>query len=77
MRNNPTRLGGVTMAMEHEIIRLDERIKSLEKWQENQNGTLCKLEKKIDNIYTTTISALVSAVISLVLLALNLLKGKF
>lgn len=64
--------------MDHlvEIAKLEERIKSLERWQEDQNGTLLRVSEKIDKLYSFVISALASGVISLILLALNLLKGK-
>lgn len=59
-----------------DIARLEERTRNLEEWQHKQNGTLEKLTDRINRIYETALAALISGIISLVLLALNLMKGK-
>lgn len=49
----------------------EERLKSLEDYQDKQNGHLEKIEKKLDNIFNWLIALLGGAIVSLILLLLR------
>jgi hypothetical protein len=48
-----------------------EKISKLEQWQAKQNGSLLRLEQKIDGIYTWLIGLMGGVIVSLIMLALN------
>lgn len=47
------------------VARLDERVESLEAWQNKQNGTLQRLESKVDRLILWMLAASVGAMGSL------------
>jgi hypothetical protein len=52
--------------------RHEERISNLEKWQEKQNGSLQRLETKVDNINKLLLTLLGGVCTSLILLVLQM-----
>jgi hypothetical protein len=52
--------------------RHEERISNLEKWQEKQNGSLQRLEEKVDNINKLLLTLLGGVCTSLILLVLQM-----
>lgn len=54
------------------IAKHDERIQKLEEWQAKQNGSLQRLEQKVDGIYTWLIGLMGGVIASLIMLAINL-----
>lgn len=57
--------------MEVLLGKHDERLKNLEEWQLKQNGSLQRLEKKIDGIYTWLIGLMGGVITSLLILILG------
>ena len=49
----------------------EERLISLEAYQDKQNGHLEKIEKKLDNIFNWLVALLGGAIVSLILLLLR------
>lgn len=67
------------MDMEQIIATLaqhSERLDNLEEYQEKQNGSLQRLEAKVDKIYAWLIGVLGSVIASLILLSANLYLGR-
>jgi len=66
--------------MEHEhcerVIELSTRIENLEGWQKRQNGSLQKIEEKMDKIYMWLIGLMGGVIASLILLLINLGLGR-
>jgi hypothetical protein len=62
--------------MEVLLGKHDERLKKLEEWQSKQNGSLQKLEQKVDGIYTWLIALMGGVITSLVMLVVNLMIGR-
>ncbi len=60
-----------------ELARHGERLDALEDYQHRQNGSLQRLEDKVDRLYSQQLALLGGVVTSLVILVLNLLKGGF
>jgi len=69
------------------VAKLEERVANLEDWQNKQNGYLSKLDEKIEklgeelhkgyySIQSWLIGVLGGIIVSLVVLILNLVKGK-
>lgn len=58
------------------FARHDERIEKLEEWQKRQNGTLDKLNEKVDKLYTQQMTVLGGIVVSIVLLCANMFLGR-
>jgi prefoldin subunit 5 len=56
--------------------RLEERVESLEAWQAKQNGSLQRLEEKMDKIQQWLIGLLGGVIASLVLLLVNMSLGR-
>ena len=54
----------------------DERLKKLEEWQSKQNGSLLRLEQKVEGIYSWLIGLMGGMIVSLILLVVNMLKGR-
>ncbi|WP_235603225.1 hypothetical protein [Thermoanaerobacter sp. YS13] len=59
--------------MEVQIAKHSERLNKLEEWQAKQNGSLQRLEGKIDGIYTWLIGLMGGVIASLIMLTINLL----
>lgn len=59
--------------MEIQIAKHDERLNKLEEWQAKQNGSLQRLEAKVDGIYTWLIGLMGGVIASLIMLTINLL----
>lgn len=55
-----------------EVARHGERLESLEAYQKKQNGSLQRLEEKIDKIYMWLIGLMGGVIASLILLVVNL-----
>ena len=49
------------------IARLEERVSNLEGWQKTQNGSLIRLEEKIDKLLYLLLTTFLTAFVSLVL----------
>jgi hypothetical protein len=66
--------------MEHEhcerVIELSTRVENLEGWQKRQNGSLQKIEEKMDKIYMWLIGLMGGVITSLILLLINLGLGR-
>lgn len=62
--------------LEVEVARLQERVSAIEEWQTKQNGTLQRLEAKVDGMTKWLIGLLGSALLSLVLLIFDLLARR-
>lgn len=66
--------------VEHEhcerVIELSTRVENLEGWQKRQNGSLQRIEGKVEKMYQMVIGLLGGLVASLVLLAVNLVVVK-
>lgn len=62
--------------MEVQIAKHSERISKLEEWQAKQNGSLQRLEAKMDKIQQWLIGLLGSVIASLILLLINISIGK-
>ncbi len=56
--------------------RLEERVSDLEEWQKKQNGSLQRLEAKMDRIQQWLIGLLGGVTASLVLLLVNISLGR-
>ncbi len=54
----------------------EERLKNLEEWQAKQNGSLQRLEQKMDGIYTWLIALMGGVATSLIMLILNLITKR-
>jgi|GEM_PF-2689721 len=52
--------------LEVSIAKLEERVVGLERWQDRQNGSLERLEKRIDEIDRRVHQILVSVLIALI-----------
>lgn len=55
-------------------VRIEERVVSLEKWQKAQNGSILRLESKVDKLQFWIMTSAASAIITLAVLIANLLK---
>jgi hypothetical protein len=62
--------------MEVLLGKHDERLKKLEEWQSKQNGSLQRLETKVDGIYTWLIGLMGGMIVSLIMLVVNIFGGK-
>lgn len=66
--------------MEHEhcerVIELSTRVENLEGWQKRQNGSLQKIEEKMDKIYMWLIGLMGGVIASLILLLVNMGLGR-
>jgi len=62
--------------MEVLLGKHDERLKKLEEWQSKQNGSLLRLEQKVEGIYSWLIGLMGGMIVSLILLVVNMLKGR-
>lgn len=58
------------------LVGMEGRVDSLEDWQGRQNGTLGRLETKVDNIYKWLIGLMGGVITSLLLLIINILAGR-
>ena len=69
------------------IARLEERVDNLENWQDKQNGSLLRLEEKLNDfnkeisndiksLHLWLIGLLGSTIVTLIALILNLVKDK-
>lgn len=58
------------------LARHDEHIEKLEEWQQKQNGSLQRLEEKVDKLYNQQLTLLGGIVASLLLLCINLFLGR-
>jgi uncharacterized coiled-coil protein SlyX len=59
--------------MEVQIAKHSERLNNLEEWKAKQNGSLQRLEQKIDGIYTWLIGLLGGIIATFIMLVFNLL----
>ncbi len=57
------------------LARHEERIDALEQYQAKQNGSLQRLEAKVDKLYSQQMALLGGMVTSLLILVFNLLRG--
>jgi len=57
-----------------DVVRAQEAVRNLERWQKDQNGHLCSIDCKLDGMRTWLIGLLGSMVLALVLLVINLFK---
>ncbi|WP_168170210.1 hypothetical protein [Thermoanaerobacterium sp. PSU-2] len=57
--------------MEIQIAKHSERISKLEEWQAKQNGSLQRLEQKVDGIYTWLIGLMGGVIASLIMLIVD------
>jgi len=62
--------------MEVLLGKHDERLKKLEEWQSKQNGSLLRLEQKVEGIYSWLIGLMGGMIVSLILLVVNMVKGR-
>lgn len=58
------------------LARHEERIDALEQYQAKQNGSLQRLETKVDKLYSQQMALLGGMVTSLLILVFNLLRGR-
>lgn len=65
--------------IEHDnrLTKLEEEIENLEEWQKRQNGTLQKIQEELEEQLKTQRTILGGLVVSLILLILNLIIGRF
>lgn len=56
--------------------RIEERVSDMEEWRKKQNGSLSRLEAKMDRLNQWLIGLLGSVLVSLVLLVVNMLSGR-
>lgn len=61
--------------LEVAITRLDGRVSNLEEWQKRQNGSLLRLEEKMDGINLWLRGLMGGVIVSLALLVLQLARG--
>ncbi len=61
----------------NKINHLAERVANLEEWQKRQNGTLQKIQEELEEQLKTQRTILGGLVVSLILLILNLIIGRF
>lgn len=67
------------MEMEEIVERLvgvESRVTSLEDWQNRQNGSLERLETKVDGLYKWLIGLMGGVITSLLLLVVQILAGR-
>lgn len=67
------------MEMEEIVERLvgvESRVISLEDWQNRQNGSLERLEAKVDGLYKWLIGLMGGVITSLLLLVVQILAGR-
>ncbi|NPV80788.1 MAG: hypothetical protein HPY52_11010 [Firmicutes bacterium] len=62
-------------SIEAAVAAVEARVTNLEGWQKSQNGHLRSLDKKVDSIKNWIMGLLGTAIVSLALLIVNLLKG--
>ena len=66
--------------VEHEhcerVAELSTRVENLERWQKRQNGSLQKIEEKMDKIYMWLIGLMGGVITSLILLLVNMGLGR-
>jgi len=55
-----------------EVISLKSRVDHLREWQQRQNGSLLRLERRVEQIYLWLIGLMGGVVSSLVLLVVNI-----
>jgi len=60
-------MGDSMIQKEIAIARLEERVSNLEGWQKTQNGSLIRLEEKIDKLLYLLLTTFLTAFVSLVL----------
>ncbi len=58
------------------LAKHEERINKLEEWQSKQNGSLLRLEQKVEGIYSWLIGLMGGMIVSLILLVVNMVKGR-
>jgi hypothetical protein len=68
------RVGGEHELPCADVVRAQEAIRNLERWQKDQNGHLCSIDCKLDGMKAWLIGLLGSMVLALVLLVIILLK---
>jgi len=56
------------------LAKHEERINKLEEWQSKQNGSLLRLEQKVEGIYSWLIGLMGGMIVSLILLVINMVK---
>jgi len=61
----------------NKINQLTEKFKVLEEWQKKQNGTLQKIQEELEEQVKAQRTILGGLVVSLILLILNLIIGRF
>lgn len=54
---------------------IDSRFEALEAWQGRQNGSLQRIDSKVDKLMFAVVTAALACIGSLILLVLNLAKG--
>lgn len=57
------------------LARHEERLDALEQYQSKQNGSLQRVEDKVDKLYSQQVALLGGVVTSLIILVFNLLRG--
>ena len=62
--------------LKERVATVEVKMDNFEGWQKTQNGTLKGLDKKIDGVKNLIITGLVTAVVAVVLFALNLAFGQ-
>lgn len=58
------------------LAKHDERLQKLEEWQAKQNGSLQRLEQKMDGLHTWVIGLMGGVIASLILLIVNIAVGR-
>lgn len=64
------------MILDRRVTTLEVRADNFEGWQKNQNGTLKAMNQNIHGVKNLIITGLVTAVVAVVLFALNLAFGQ-
>ena len=70
--NLEEKVGGMAVT----LAKHEERINKLEEWQSKQNGSLLRLEQKVEGIYSWLIGLMGGMIVSLILLIINMIKGR-
>lgn len=58
------------------LAKHDERLQKLEEWQAKQNGSLQRLEQKMDGLHMWVIGLMGGIIASLILLIVNIAVGR-
>lgn len=59
-----------------EVISLKSEVEHLREWQQRQNGSLLRLERRVEQIYFWLIGLMGGVIASLVLLVVNIALNK-